>query len=355
LAVAVSPVEQQDVPVYAHWVGSVQGFNNAQIRPQIRGYLLRRQYAQGTVVEPESLLFEIDPREFRAALDAATGQLRESEALREKTRMHVARYGPLAQQGAISQQEFDDAVQNLARNQAAVTSAKANVERAQLSLDWTKIQSPIFGVAGIANAQIGDLVGPETVLTTVSQLDPVKVQFPVSEQEYLAFVKQLGKPAEGNFEGASDILELRLADGSAWPHRGTPFVLGRAVDPLTGTIQIEARFSNPDHTLRPGFFARIRALVGTQKGAFLVPQRAIRDVQGNYQVAIVNPEDRIEIRNVEVGDTVGAKWIVNTGLKAGERVVVEGIQKVRDGMPVTIRPASDAKAQTKDTAPRSTS
>ena len=349
LSVVTAPVEQQDVPVYAHWVGSVLGFNNAQIRPQIRGSLLRINYAQGTEVKPGNLLFEIDPREFRAELDAAEGQLREAEAVLKKSRMHVTRYGPLAEQGAISQQEYDDAVQNTARNEAAVASARANVERARLNLEWTRVQSPILGIAGIAKAQIGDLVGPETVLTTVSQLDPVKVQFPISEQQYLAFVKHLGGPADGNFQDAREILELHLADGSTWPHRGKPFVLGREVDPLTGTILIEARFPNPGNTLRPGFFARIQALIGTDKDALLVPQRAVNDVQGTYQIAVVNQDDHIEIRNIEVGDTVGEKWVVKKGIQAGERIVIEGLQKVRNGMPVKVRSASDAKDPTPST------
>jgi len=344
LPVVVSPAIEQTVPVYQHWVGSVAGFNNAQIRPQVRGYLLHRNYEQGTQVDKGELLFEIDPREFQAGLDAAKGQLGEALATLKNSELHVARYGPLAKEGAISQQEYEDALQSMARDKARVASARANEQSARLNLQWTKIQSPIQGVAGISDAQIGDLVTPTTTLTTVSQLDPVKVRFPVSEQEYLAFIKALGRPADGKFTGVGAILELRLADNSIWPHPGTPFILGREVDPLTGTILVEGQFPNPDNTLRPGLFARVRAHLGNDKGAVLIPQRAVNDVQGNHQVAVVQADDHIAIRNVQMGDTVGENWIVKSGLKAGEHVVVEGLQKVRDGMKVAPRKASKPAA-----------
>jgi len=342
LPVVVTPVVTETVPIYFHWVGSVAGFNNAQIRPQVRGYLLKMNYEQGTHVEQGTLLFEVDPREFQAALDSAKGQLGEALATLKNSQLHVERYGPLAKDGAVSQQEYEDALQAMARHQAAVASARANAESARLNLEWTKIKSPIEGIAGISEAQIGDLVSPSTVLTTVSQLDPVKVRFPVSEQEYLTFIKALGRPADGRFTGVGSILELRLADNSVWPHRGTPFILGREVDPLTGTILVEGRFPNPGNTLRPGLFARVRAHLANDKGALLVPQRAVNDVQGNHQIAVVNADDHIEIRNVEMGNTVGERWIVKRGVAAGERVVVEGLQKVRDGMKVA---PSSAKAK----------
>ena len=349
--VVVAPVVQEDVPIYAHWVGSVAGYNNAQIRPQVSGYLLRITYEQGTQVEKGAPLFEIDPREFRTALEAAQGELREAQAILERNRMHVERYGPLAKEGAISQQEYQDAVQGMARAKASVDRAEAGVDRARLDLDWTQIQSPITGVAGIAEAQIGDLVSPTTLLTTVSQLDPVKVRFPISEQEYLNFVKALGRPADGKFTGAGAMLQLQLADDSAWPHPGTPFILGREVDPLTGTILVEGRFPNPGNTLRPGLFARVRAHIGDNKGALLVPQRAVRDVQGNRQLAVVNADDQVEMRNVEMGTTVGERWIVKKGVKVGEHVVVEGLQKIRNGMKVSPRAsASPAKSDGGDEA-----
>jgi len=348
--VVVAPVIQEDVPIYAHWVGSVAGFNNAQIRPQVSGYLLRINYDQGTRVDKGTLLFEIDPREFRTTLDAAEGQLREAQAVLERSRMHVERYGPLAKDGAISEQEYQDAVQSMARAKASTDSAQANVDRARLDLDWTQIQSPIAGVAGISEAQIGDLVSPKSLLTTVSQLDPVKVRFPISEQEYLKFVKEMGRPADGKFTGAGAMLQLQLADDSAWPHPGTPFVLGREVDPLTGTILVEGRFPNPGNTLRPGLFARVRAHIGNHKGALLVPQRAVKDVQGNRQVAVVSSDDQVEMRNVEMGTTVGERWIVKKGIELGERVVVEGLQKIRNGMKVAPRSAGASPKTRSDDA-----
>ena len=345
LPVVVTPVVQQTVPLYAHWVGSVAGYNNAQIRPQVRGYLLQRSYEQGTEVAKGDLLFQVDPREFQAALDAAKGQLGEAEATLKNSQMHVARYGPLAKEGAVSQQEYEDALQAVAGDKARVASAQANVDSARLNLEWTQITSPIHGIAGISDAQIGDLVSPNTTLTTVSQLDPVKVRFPVSEQEYLHMVKTLGRAADGKFSGVGAILQLRLADGSIWPHEGTPFILGREVDPLTGTILVEGRFPNPGNTLRPGLFARVRAHLGDDDNSLLIPQRAVNDVQGNHQVAVVKTDDHVEIRNVELGNTVGDLWIVTSGLKTGEQVVVEGLQKVRDGMKVAPR-AAKAKTQT---------
>ena len=357
--VVVAQVVQEDVPIYAHWVGSVAGFNNAQIRPQVSGYLLRISYDQGTQVGKNTLLFEIDSREFRTNLEAAEGQLREAQAVLKRSQMHVQRYGPLAKQGAISEQEYQDAVQSMARAKASVDSAKANVDRARLDLSWTRIESPIDGGAGISEAQSGDLVRPTTLLTTVSQLDPVKVRFPISEQEYLNFVKELGRPADGKFTGAGAMLQLQLADDSAWPYPGTPFILGREVDPLTGTILVEGHFPNPGNTLRPGLFARVRAHIGDDEGALLIPQRAVKDVQGNRQIAVVNSDDKIEMRNVQMGMTVGERWIVKKGLEAGERVVVEGLQKIRNGMKVVPRSAdtppktkSDDAATDKSNHPR---
>jgi membrane fusion protein (multidrug efflux system) len=346
--VVVADVAQQDVPIYADWIGTVEGFNNATIRPQVKGYLLKIDYDQGSVVEAGKLLFEIDSREFKAELDSAKGQLGEATANLAKSKTHVVRYKPLAEEGAVSQQELDDAVQNMLAAEAGVLSAQARVEKARLNLGWTKITSPIAGVAGIAKAQIGDLVGPESHLTTVSQLDPIKVNFPVSEKAYLEVVRRRGGGASGGgkLASAGPILQLYLADGSKWPDRGTPFVLGRSVDEQTGTILIEGRFPNPNNVLRPGQFARVRVDVGTRKNALLVPQRALSDVQGKYMLSVVSAEDIVEIRSVEVGETVGENWIVTKGIEAGERVVVEGIQKIRSGMKV--RPVSEQTFEKKD-------
>jgi len=333
--VVVAEVVQKNVPMFADWIGTAEGFNNATIRPQVKGYLLEISYKQGTLVKKGDMLFKIDPREFKADLASAQGQLGESQANLGKTRSHVKRYRPLASQGAVSQQELDDAVQNMLAAEAGVVTAKASVEQAKLNLSWTNITSPIDGIAGISVTQIGDLVTPQTELTTVSQLDPIKVNFPISEQAYLEVVEASGGTSgDGRVSDAGAILELYLADGSVWPHRGTPFVVGRNVNESTGTIVIEGRFPNPNNVIRPGQFARVRVDVGTKKDALLVPQRAVTDVQGKYMVSVVTPKDVVDVRLVEVGETVGEDWIITKGLKLGERVIVEGLQKSKSGMKV---------------------
>jgi membrane fusion protein (multidrug efflux system) len=344
--VVVADVAQRDVPTYVDWIGTAEGFNNASIRPQVKGYLLEIAYHQGGLVEKGSVLFQIDPREFKAQLDSAQGQLGESKAKLSKTKTHVARYRPLAKQGAISQQELDDAVQNMLSAESGVLSAQAQVEQARLNLEWTQITSPIKGIAGISATQIGDLVGPESLLTTVSQLDPIKVNFPITEKAYLDIVRNFGGKTGGNqLAKAGPILQLYLADGSLWPDRGTPFVLGRNVDEKTGTILIEGRFPNAGNVLRPGQFARVRVDTGTKKDALLIPQKAVSDIQGKYLVSVVSSEDIVEVRSVEVGETVAENWIITKGIKAGERVVVEGLQKVRTGMKVN--PVSPQTSQKK--------
>jgi len=346
--VVVTDVVQRDVPLYAHWIGTTEGYNNASIRPQVKGYLLKIDYRQGTVMKEGELLFSIDPREFQASLESAQGQLGEAQANLRKTRTHVKRYRPLAKQGAISQQELDDAVQNMQAAEASVQSAQASVDQARLNLSWTKITSPIQGVAGISVAQVGDLVTPETLLTTVSQLDPIKVNFPISQQSYLKLVRETGGDSgDGKLASAGPILQLYLADDSEWPERGTPFVLGRQVDERTGTILVEGRFPNPKNVLRPGQFARVRARVGEEKNALVVPQRAVSDVQGMSMISIVNSDDVVEVKPIEVGDATQEDWVVTKGLKAGERVIVEGLQKVKTGMKVKPVAASDTKKQDK--------
>ena len=354
--VVVATVQQRDVPIHADWIGTTQGYNNATIRPQVKGYLLGIDYRQGTLVDSGNLLFRIDPREFQAELDSAKGQLGEAKANLSKSKTHVTRYRPLAKQGAISQQELDDAVQNMLAAEAGLLTAQARVEQAELNLAWTKIASPITGVAGIAEAQVGDLVTPQSRLTTVSQLDPIKVNFPISEKAYLDVVRNTGgSSAEGRLASAGPILQLYLADDSLWPQRGTPFVLGRSVDEKTGTILIEGRFPNPNNVLRPGQFARVRIDVGTRENALLVPQRAVNEIQGKYQLSVVSKDDIVDVRSVEVGETVESDWIITKGIDAGERVVIEGIQKVRTGMkvkPIT-QGADKAKKNTAATAPGS--
>lgn len=332
--VQVVDVVQKDVPVVQEWIGTLTGYINAVIRPQVKGYLLAKVYDEGSVVSVNQLLFQIDPREFQAQLDQWKGALAQAQAALVKTQLDVARYTPLAAEGAVSQQELDNAVQANQANLAAVDSAKAQVEQAALNLGWTKVTSPIAGVSGIAIAQVGDLVDPTTQLTTVSQLDPIKAVFPVSEQAYLRW--RAAHP--GDDQPRQNNLDLYTADGALYPHRGTVSVVGREVDPRTGTITLEALFPNPDNVLRPGGYAKVRADVETLSDALVVPQRAVQDMQGTALVAVVGADDVVEMRTVTLGPLVGTDQVVTGGLTLGERVVAEGLQKVRAGAKVAPRP-----------------
>jgi membrane fusion protein (multidrug efflux system) len=350
--VAVARVEQRDVPISKEWVGTLDGMVNAQIKSQVTGYLLRRDYAEGSMVRKGQLLFEIDPRPFQAALDQTKAQLANAESQRAqaeanlvKTQLDVDRYTPLAKEQAISQQDLDNAIQANRAAQAQVRAAKAQidaaraqVEAAQLNLSFTRIVSLIDGIAGIAQAQIGDLVGPTTVLTTVSTVDPIKVYFPVSEQEYLNYVKENPDAAKRAAQEKQITLELVLADGSLYPNKGNFSFADRQVDVKTGTLRVEGVFPNPGNILRPGQFARVRAITTTKKGALLVPQRAVTELQGSYQVAVVGIDNKVSIRPVKVGARVGTQWIIDEGLKPGEKVVAEGIQRVSAGMTVDPKP-----------------
>lgn len=347
--VIVAPVIQRDVPIYFEWVGTTDGYVNAQIRPRVQGYLYARNYKEGSLVKAGDLMFSIDPREYQAALDQAQGNLAQAEANLGKTQLDVARYTPLAKEGAISQQELDNAVQAHQANKALVEAARAAVKQAQLNLGWTKVISPIDGIAGISVAQIGDLVTPSTVLTTVSQVDPIKVYYPISEQEYLHFAGRIREIEQGR-GGEKVPLELTLADGSVYPERGTFSLADRQVDLRTGTITVQGLFPNPENLLRPGQYAKIRVAAETRKEAILVPQRAVQQLQGNYQVAVVGAENKVDIRPVKVGEQVGGMWVIAEGLKPGERVVVEGIQKVKAGGTVNPKSAAEDPASTQTKA-----
>ena len=364
--VAVAQVEQRDVPITHEWIGTLDGFVNAQIRPQVTGYLLSRTYQEGSFVKKGQLLFEIDPRTFLAALDQtkaqvanAEQQLAQAEANQVKTQLDVNRYGPLAKEEAIPQQDLDNAVQaNLAAQaqvraaKAQIDAAKAQVAAAQLNLGFTKIVSLIDGIAGVAQAQIGDLVGPTSLLTTVSTVDPIKVYFPVSERGYLDYVKENPDAAKRAAQEKGLALQLILADGSLYPHKGTFSFADRQVDVKTGTLRLQGLFPNPGNILRPGEYARIRAITTTRRGALLVPQKAVSELQGNYQVAVVGSDNKVQIRPVKVGERAGTDWIIEQGLKPGERVVVEGVQKVRGGMAVNPKPlTATAEAQPAPVAP----
>ena len=328
-------VIQRDVPIYSEWVGTTEGLVNAKIRAQVSGYLMKQNYKEGALVKKGELLFEIDPRPFKAALDEADGQLAQARARLGKTELDVKRYTPLAKEGAISKQELDDAIQANLAAKGSVRSAEAAVERAKLNLGFTRITSPIDGIAGSANAQIGDLVGPQTSeLTTVSTVDPVKVYFTISESEYLQFAERINLSEIASDKPREAILDLILANGSVYPYKGKLSYADRQVDVKTGTIRIAGLFPNPSNTLRPGQFARVRALTETRKGALLVPQRAVNELQGSYQLAVVDSDNKVQIRPIKTGGRIDSLWIVNEGLKPGERVIVEGLQKVREGQVV---------------------
>jgi len=337
--VLVVPVEKRDVALDSVWIGTTVGFVNAEIRPKVQGYLLRQAYRDGSIVKAGELLFEIDPRQFKAALDQATGQLGMAQAALGKSEMDVARYQPLAAEGAVSQQELDNAVQARSANAAQVASATAAVEQARLNLAWTKVESPVTGVAAIATAQIGDLVSPATVLTTVSQLDPIKVSFPVSEIEYLRFANSIHEHQQTGPSDDAPPLSLVLANGAVYPHPGKFYVTGLAVSETTGTIMMQGLFPNPNAILRPGQFAKVKSPIDRREGALVVPQRAVNALQGTNQIAVVGPDDVVQIKSVKLGPRTGSDWIIDAGLEAGEKVVVEGLQKVRAGSKVVAKPA----------------
>ena len=332
--VFVTEVVQKDVPIYSTWVGTTVGFVNAQIRPQVQGFLVKQNYKDGDFVTTGQLLFQIDDREYKAALDHALGNLAQSEALLKKNQLDVARYTPLQASGAVSKEELDDAVQATRGSEAQVQAAKAAVESARLNLEWTKVESPIDGIAEIATVQVGDLVNTSTLLTTVSQVDPIKVTFPISEREYLWAAERVKEHAETGRGKDEPDLEMILADGTVYNHPGRFYVTNRQVDIQTGTIQVQGVFPNPGNLLRPGLYAEVRAATQIRRGALLVPQRAVQQTQGQYQVAVVGPDDKVFLRKVKPGDQVESLWILDEGVQRGERVVTGGLQKVRDGMEV---------------------
>ena len=347
--VEVVTVTHKDVPVYSEWVGTTEGLVNAKIRAQVTGYLSSQVYKEGASVKKGDLLFEIDPRTFKAALDQAQAQLAMAKAKLGKTELDVKRYRPLAKESAISQQELDDAVQANLGAKGSVQAAEAAVEQARLNLSFTKITSPVDGIAGNANAQIGDLVGPTQTgeLTTVSTVDPIKVYFPISEQEYMGLARDIEKTgAKAETKGQN--LELILADGKVYPHKGEFSYADRQVDVKTGTIRLATLFPNPGNILRPGQYGRVRAVTDTKKGAIMVPQRAVMELQGSYQVAVVGADNKVNIRPVKTGERVDNLWVISSGLKPGERIVVEGLQKVKEGMlvnPKTVEPESKPEAK----------
>lgn len=418
LEVQVARVEQQDVPIYTEWIGTTDGMVNADIKAQVTGYLLRQDYKEGSFVKKGQLLFEIDPRPFQAVLDQANGQvaqfqgqleqavsqvtqaeaqvgqansqllqaqaqLAQAEANQVKTQLDVNKYAPLAEQKAVTQQDYDNAAQSNLVAKAQVEAAKAGVETAraqlraanaqigtakaaiatakgqvenaratvntaQLNLGFTRVLSPIDGVAGIAQAQVGNLITTtSSPLTTVSTVDPIKVYFTLNEREYLNFTKRNLIDAQQGASVAQLELELILADGTTYPQKGSFFFADRQVDPKTGAIRLAGVFPNQGNVLRPGQYGRVRAVTSTKEEALLVPQRAVTELQGSYQVAVVGADNKIEIRTVKVGDRTGTMWIIEDGLKPGETVVAEGTQKVGPGAVINPKPYVTGAGQQK--------
>ena len=338
--VEVMEVIRKDVPIYTEWVGTADGLVNATIRAQVTGYLMKQNYREGEFVRAGQVLFEIDPRTFQAAVDGAKGALAQAEARWATAKANLARVRPLAEKNAVSQKDLDDNIGYELSSRAAVASAQAQLEEAQLNLGFTRITSPVAGIAGIAKAQVGNLVGPGQIqeLTAVSTVDPIKVYFSVSEQEYMKYRQGAGKGKTPD-EGAGAIpLELILTDGSVYPHKGRISLADRQVDVKTGTLRIGALFPNPGNLLRPGQYALIRATMETKKGALLVPQRAVTEMQGKFLVAVVGADNTVEIRTVAPAQRIGSLWIIDKGLKPGETIVAEGVQKVRTGVRVNPTP-----------------
>lgn len=338
--VQVVTAAQKDVPVYSEWVATLDGYVNAQIRPQVTGYLIKRTYEEGKLVRKGEVLFVIDPRPFQAALEQTQAQELEAQARLTKTTLDVERDTPLAREKAIPQAQLDNDIQAQAAARAGVEAAKAQVEQAKLNLGFTQVRSLVDGVAGLAQGQVGDLVGPTTLLTSVSQVNPIKAYFSISEQEYLGAAQRISAFSMGkSVVGQNDkILELILGDGSTFAQKGWWVLADRQVDPKTGTVRMAGAFENPGNILRPGQFGRIRVVTSVARNAVLVPQRAVTEIQGSYQVAVVEKENKVAIRPVKVGDRVGSLWIVIEGLKPGEQIIAEGIQKVKAGMQVTPKP-----------------
>ena len=362
LEVEVVQVEQKDVPIYGEWIGTLDGFTNADVRAEVTGYIMRQAYQEGAFVKKGQLLFEIDPRPFKAALDQAEGQLAQAKAMlanaqavQGRTQLDVERYAPLAKEQAASQQDLDNAVQNNLAAKATVATAEAQiktdeaaVETARINLDFTRLVAPIDGIAGQAQLQVGALVnlssGP---VTSVSTVDPIKVYFTVGEPQYLAWRERFPTEA-ARIEADKNLrLELVLANGSTYPHTGSFYFADRQVNESTGAIRLAGLFPNPGNVLRPGGYAKVRAAVRTQRDALLVPQRAVTELQGGYQVAVVDSDNKVSIRPVKVGDRVGNSWVIAEGLKRGDRVVAEGVQKVHPGMPVNPKPFAAGTADTK--------
>ena len=334
--VTVFTVLQRDVPVYQEWVGTMAGNIDAEIRPKVEGFLLSKLFSEGSFVKKGQAMFQLDDRQSQAAVQQALGQLEEANAALAQAQIDVRRYTPLVQQKAVSQAELDKATSRQRAATAQVAAAQAVLDNARLNLTWATVVSPISGIPGIAKVGIGDLMTPNTIMATVSAVNPIYVDFSIAEQDYLRF-------ARDKTERGAD-LELILGNGSVYPQRGHSLLVNREIDSRTGTIQVRAEFPNPTSVLRPGQYARIRSKTDIRKNALLIPQRAIAELQGIYQVGVVDSENKVTIRAVKTGPQFGDMWVIETGLQLGDKVVVDGLQRLRDGMTVAPSEFKDTQA-----------
>jgi RND family efflux transporter MFP subunit len=347
-AVLVTSVVQRDVPIYREWVAQLNGSVNAQISPKVSGYIIKRNYQEGYFVTKGQILFEIDARPLRASLDQAKATVAGAMANLGNSKLNVARDTPLAKEKAIAQSQLDNDVQTMKANQAALDAALAEQQTAELNLAWTKVRSPINGIAGVAAAQVGNLVSTSSILTNVSQLDPIRAYFSISESDYLSIAPRLSMIVHGEANSAvlgATEAQFIQANGLPFASQGRFVLVGREVNNTTGTIQFATEFENKGSILRPGGFGRVRIKIGTEKDALLIPQQAVNEVQGEYQVVVLSAENKAEFRSVEVGERSGNDWIITKGIKPNERIVVEGFQRLRNGTPVAARPYSAAGAE----------
>jgi RND family efflux transporter MFP subunit len=336
--VTVTPVIQKDVPIHQEWVGTMLGNVDADIRPKVGGFLLSRLYTEGSYVEKGSPMFQLDKRQAQAGVEQAQGDLERARAALGQAQIDVRRYTPLVSQKAVSQAELDKALSSEAAGKAQVNAEQAVLDNAKLNLAWSTVISPISGIAGVSKVQVGDLMTPVTIMTTISNVNPIYVDVSIAEQDYIRFVREkTGRSAGQN-------LELILGDGTVFPRRGHALFVNREVDSRTGTIQVRGEFPNPGNVLRPGQYARIRAATELRKGALLIPQQAVSELQGVYQVGVVAPDNKVTIKRVKLGPQFGDMWVVESGLQAGDNVVVDGLQRIKSGMTVTPTPFKDTQA-----------
>jgi len=335
--VTITQVTQKDVPIYQEWVGTMTGNIDADIRPKVEGYLLTRLYTEGSYVDKGQAMFQLDKRQAQASVEQATGNLERARAALAQAQIDVNRYTPLVAQRAVSQAELDKAQSAARASQATVDADQAVLDNAKLNLSWTTVTSPISGIAGVAKVGIGDLITPTTVMTTVSSVNPIYIDINIAEQDYLRFQRE---KAPSN---AKD-LQLILGDNTVFPQRGRVLFVNREVDLRTGTIQVRGEFPNPGNVLRPGQYARIRAMTELRKGAVLIPQRCVSELQGIYQVGVVDKDNKVTIRTVKLGPQYEDLWVVDSGLEPGDNVIVDGLQRVRTGMTVAPTPYKDTQA-----------